>query len=98
MRNLEVLFQGDMDCQPELKCEGISLKKSEDCVDEYILISDGVGGELKVCGKVNFDQVLLASGKARDLFVHYKAAPDKAPPFNCEVTCSASKCKNMVFA
>ncbi|XP_021957380.1 serine protease 27 [Folsomia candida] len=85
-----VIF-GDTDCQPELTCSGINLKKSEDCGDEYLLVSDGVGGELKVCGKVSFDKPLLASGKARDLFVRYQDGDFGSAPFKCEAKCSADQ-------
>lgn len=68
------------------------MKKDEDCSEEYLLISDGVGGELKVCGKVNFDKPLLASDGARDIFMVYKAGETKpAKPFTCEATCSTTK-------
>ncbi|OXA50915.1 Plasma kallikrein [Folsomia candida] len=69
----------------------ILVLQSEDCGDEYLLVSDGVGGELKVCGKVSFDKPLLASGKARDLFVRYQDGDFGSAPFKCEAKCSADQ-------
>lgn len=79
---------GQEDCYPKLKCEGINLKKvDDDCADEYLQIADGNEGLLKVCGKVNFDKPLMASGKSRDLFVKYQDGDFQSKTFTCEASC-----------
>jgi hypothetical protein len=55
------------------------------------LISDGVGGEMKVCGDVDLSQPIVASEKARDLFVRFQDGNFKSKPFTCEAKCSVTK-------
>jgi hypothetical protein len=72
-------------------------KEDDECTKESLTVDDGVGGQLVICGKVNFDKPLLASQGARDLFVNYQA-PDGGgkkgkKTFSCTASCSTKNCK-----
>jgi len=38
----------------QIVCTDISLKTSSGCQDEFLEISDGLGGDLIMCGKMKF--------------------------------------------
>ena len=66
--------QGTATCIPNLHCDIIDLRKSQDCEKEHFRISDGVGGEAIFCGRDSQpDEVLQASRGFRDLFLTFKS-------------------------
>jgi len=69
------------------------LRETDECGDEYLKVSDGIGGEEKFCTKNDFPKGLKASGGNRDLFVEFQSSedtkfPKKTAGIFCEVRCS----------
>ncbi|CAL8129049.1 unnamed protein product [Orchesella dallaii] len=81
---------GGSDCEVELSCK-INLSETEDCSEEYLLVSDGAGGEKRYCGDMEFENLRASSG-LRDLFVVLQDGDEYLPNGKVgEVSCTA-KC------
>jgi len=75
-------FLGTKTCTSEIACSDINLKN---CDNDYLLITDGLGGEQKICGDItNINKGLKASKDGRDLYIVLKG---KTGSIKCEVTC-----------
>ena len=90
-------MQGDNDCTPEITCPDFEVRKLDgDCDEEYVRITDGVGGEYKICGDGSFTKPKRASGNNRDLYIEIvagsKANFDKpVKGIKCTAKCSPKK-------
>jgi len=67
-------------------------KLDDDCSEEYLKISDGLGGEKTFCGTNKLEKPLRASGGGRDLFVSLQISkddkfPTKTAGVYCQVKC-----------
>jgi len=69
------------------------MDKSEDCIEEYLEISDGVGGVEKFCGKAPFTTPIRASHGQSDLYVKFHSSVEGHghTGFQCEARCSGGE-------
>jgi len=90
-------FVGTNECQPEVSCSELDIRKvGNDCEEEHLKIGDGIGGEVKLCGSAAFTKSKKASKGGRDLYINFKAGEsakfDKTyKGFQCEAKCSRDK-------
>jgi V8-like Glu-specific endopeptidase len=76
-------FLGTDKCQPEIVC--IQVKLNGGCDAESVKISDGIGGEVQLCGNAPFTKPKVASGNGRDIYVDTHI---KTGAFSCKAQCS----------
>lgn len=69
----------------ELTCK-VDIPQSDDCEEDYLKITDGVNGEVHLCGKT--EETYMAGTGLRDLFMVLETEGKQG-----EVTCTA-KCSN----
>lgn len=63
--------------------------KEDKCKDEYLEVTDGVGGYDKFCGDTGPSEV-SATKRLRDLYVTYKSGEkENKRQLKCTVTCAA---------
>ncbi|OXA51279.1 Transmembrane protease serine 11B-like protein [Folsomia candida] len=86
---------GTDDCSPVLSCKKFKLArdtgttKEDKCKDEYLEVTDGVGGYDKFCGDTGPSEV-SATKRLRDLYVTYKSGEkENKRQLKCTVTCAA---------
>jgi hypothetical protein len=85
-------------CNPILDCKKFKLAPSpagaseeEKCKDEYLEVTDGVGGYNKYCGTEG-PKGLTTTNKLRDLYITYKAGDgEKKRGLKCTVKCSTDR-------
>jgi len=67
-----------------------------DCENEYVYISDGVGGDITLCGSVkNFTKPVRASKGVRDLYINFVSSENTKfdrlyTGFRCDLSCVAN--------
>ncbi|OXA51718.1 Transmembrane protease serine 6, partial [Folsomia candida] len=91
-KNCNFTILGTPKCQPEIRCRSIQLhgEDGEECEDSYLEISDGWGGNHRVCGKSSLDKRgVRASYGARDLFITVKG--HSGGKVQCEASCGLGR-------
>lgn len=66
--------KGTPKCQPEIRCRSIQLhgEDGEECEDSYLEISDGWGGNHRVCGKSSLDKRGVRASYTQNIILVYK--------------------------
>ena len=85
-------FMGNPRCIPQIYCPVIDLRQTADCGFEYFRISDGVGGEVKLCGADQGFQRPYAVRGGSYLFLNLETADSTAfdrmyQGINCVIMC-----------
>lgn len=83
-------FVGAATCDPVISCSNVKLKEGADCTEEYLKISDGVGGEQSFCGTSNVGPLIASKGN-RDLFLEFSGSQRPESDWTCKIECNDPK-------